>query len=355
MKTLVYTSFLASAVAMAGCGTADHMVSQLPPVQVQVDKATTENQQQTVTVSGRIEATNSANLSTRMMGHVTALRVKTGDKVRKGQLLVSISSTDLQAKRAQVDASIAQAISALINAEKDYQRFQELFAKGSASQKELDNMTTRYEMAKSGVDAAQQMKREVEAQFAYTSISAPYDGTVINTFVKEGDMANPGMPLVAVEGAGAPEAVLLVPEAYITHIAVGQAAQITVKSSGKIISGKVTEVSYSAKNTGGQYIVKVALAATQDVLPGMFVNATIGVRQTDTVVSSPLVYASALIENGQLRGIYTIGTDNTAVLRWVRLGKQVGDKVEVLSGLAAGERYITQAQGKLFNGAGVQF
>jgi len=355
MKTLVYTSILLAGAFLAGCGSADKVVNEMPPVTVQVEQATTAAMNQTVTVSGRIEAANSTNLSTRMMGHITALRVKTGDKVRKGQLLLSISSTDLQAKRAQVDASIAQASSALVNAEKDYQRFQELFAKGSASQKELDNMTTRYEMARSGLDAAQQMKKEIEAQFAYTSIASPYDGLVINTFVKEGDMANPGMPLVAVEGAGTPEAVLLVPEAYITQIAAGQTVELIVKSSGKVLAGKVTEVSGSAKNTGGQYIVKVSLPTTQGVLPGMFVSATVTLNQIATEQSSPLVYLSALVENGQLTGIYTVGTNNTAVLRMVRVGKPIGDKVQVLSGLAVGERYITQAQGKLFNGASVQF
>jgi multidrug efflux pump subunit AcrA (membrane-fusion protein) len=66
-----------------------------------------------------------------------------------------------------------------------------LFAQQSASQKELDDMTSRYEMAKAALEGAKQMRNEVQAQFSYANITAPFAGVVTNTFVKEGDMANP--------------------------------------------------------------------------------------------------------------------------------------------------------------------
>jgi multidrug resistance efflux pump len=83
-----------------------------------------------------------------MMGYVTKLYVKVGQRVSAGQLLVSINNTDLVAKKAQVDASVMQATAAFNNAKKDYERFTALFNQQSASQKELDDMTSRYEMAK---------------------------------------------------------------------------------------------------------------------------------------------------------------------------------------------------------------
>ena len=67
-----------------------------------------------------------------------------------------------------------------------------------------------------------------------------------------------------------------------------------------------------------------------------------------------LVPESALVKQGQLTGIYTIGSGNVAILRWLRVGKTFGNQVEVLSGLAADEQYIVSAEGKLFNGAKVQ-
>src|SRR5690606_22340976 len=136
-----------------------------------------------ITASGKIEAENGANVSTRMMGYVTSLKVKTGQRVIEGQLLATINSADIQAKKAQVEAGILQATAAYNNAKKDFDRFVTLFNQRSVSQKEMDDMTTRFEMAKAGLEAARQMKNEVMAQFSYTNITAPFSGTVTGTFI----------------------------------------------------------------------------------------------------------------------------------------------------------------------------
>ena len=311
-----------------------------------------------ISASGKIEAENSANVSTRMMGYVTKVHVKVGQKVAAGQLLVSINNTDLQAKKAQVDASVLQATAAYANAKKDFERFTALFKEQSASQKELDDMTSRYEMAKAGLEGAKQMRNEVVAQFSYANITAPFSGEITNTFVKEGDMANPGMPLVSLEGASHLQVTAMVSESDITSIQNGMNATVLVKSTQQKLTGKVTEVSGSAKNTGGQYLVKLNLnTSTAKVLSGMFVNVQFPLARkqasqtgnTDKV----LVSASALIHQGQLTGIYTIGNKNLAILRWLRIGKTYGNQVEVLSGLAANEPYIVSAEGKIYNGVNV--
>ena len=197
------------------------------------------------------------------MGFVTKVPVKVGQKVKAGQLLVSINNTDLQAKKAQVEASIIQATAAYKNAKKDYERFTNLFAQQSASQKELDDMTARYEMAKAGLDAAKQMRNEINAQFAYANITAPFSGIITNSFVKEGDMANPGMPLISIEGAQKLQVTAMVSENDITSITNGMQVKVLVKSLGNTINGTVSEVSLSARNTGGQYLVKIDLEKTK--------------------------------------------------------------------------------------------
>ena len=309
-----------------------------------------------VTASGKIEAENSANVSTRMMGYVTKVHVKVGQKVGAGQLLVSINNSDLQAKKAQVDASILQATAGYNNAKKDYDRFIALFNQQSASQKELDDMTARFEMAKAGLEGAKQMRNEVMAQFNYANITAPFSGTVTNSFVKEGDMANPGMPLVSVEGVSRLQVTAMVSESDISNIKNGMPVNVIIKSMNKKVSGKVSEVSVSAKNTGGQYLVKVTLDKMDTtILSGMFVNVQFPIEKkaTTTVKSEQvLVPEKALVRQGQLTGVYTIA-NNTAILRWLRIGKTYGDKVEVLSGLNAEEPYIVSSEGKLFNGAKV--
>ncbi len=344
-----------SAVLLTSCGgDKKEQIKAEPAIAVKVSGVSENADGGFITASGKIEAENSANLSTRMMGYVTKIHVKVGQKVGAGQLLVSINNSDLQAKKAQVDASILQATAGYNNAKKDFDRFVNLFQQQSASQKELDDMTARYEMAKAGLEGAKQMRNEVLAQFSYSNITAPFSGTVTNTFVKEGDMANPGMPLVSVEGASRLQVTAMVSENDIASIKKGMAVKVLVKSSNVTLSGKVSEVSLSATNTGGQYLVKINLDKTDNtVLSGMFVNVQFPVENKVQIIKSEvlLVPESALVRQGQLTGVYTIGEGNIAILRWLRTGKTFGNQVEVLSGLSANEQYIVSAEGKLFNGA----
>lgn len=345
-----------SAVLFTSCGKEkkEEVTATEPAIAVKINGVSENQNSAFVTASGKIEAENSANLSTRMMGYVTKIHVKVGQHVGAGQLLVSIKNTDLQAKKAQVDASILQASAGFNNAKKDYDRFVALFKQQSASQKELDDITARYEMAKAGLEGAKQMRNEVMAQFSYSNITAPFSGTVTNTFVKEGDMANPGMPLISVEGASKLQVTAMVSESDITTIKKGLDVKVLVKSSNANLTGKVSEISGSATNTGGQYLVKINLdKVDSSVLSGMFVNVQFPVENSNSVSDAAilLVPKSALVTQGQLTGVYTIGTGNIAILRWLRLGKTFGNEVEVLSGLSATENYIISADGKLYNGA----
>lgn len=333
----------------------EKQISELPAISVTINETAGSNSGKYVTASGKIEAENSANISTRMMGYVTSVKVKTGQKVSKGQLLATISSTDLQAKKAQAEAGVNQATAMYNSAKRDYDRFVVLFSQKSASQKEMDDMTTHFEMAKAGLETAKQMKNEVMAQFSYTNITAPFSGTVTGTFVKEGDMANPGMPIVSVEGSSKLQAVVMVSESEISNIKNGMTTNVNIKSLDKTIKGKVAEVSTSARNTGGQYIVKIDLDKTENVLSGMFVNAVFPIEKQveQTQNNLVLIPQEAVITQGQLKGIYVVNDDNTAILRWLRLGKTYGNDIEVLSGLTSGEKYVLQADGRLFNGAKV--
>ena len=130
MKNIYITAIFTLSLFMVSCGGDDKkaVADNSTPIAVKVNKVVSDGTNPFVSASGKIEATNSANLSTRMMGFVNRVHVKVGDKVRKGQLLVSINNSDLQAKRAQVNASITEATAAFNNAQKDYNRFKALFA-----------------------------------------------------------------------------------------------------------------------------------------------------------------------------------------------------------------------------------
>lgn len=285
------------------------------------------------------------------MGYVNKVHVNVGDKVNKGQLLISINNTDLQAKRAQVDAGITEATAVFNNTKKDYNRFKSLFADNSASQKEMDDITAGFEMAKARLEAAKQMKNEVTAQIAYSNITAPFSGIVTSKTIETGDMANPGMPLISIEIPGNFEVMAMVPETEISEIKKGTMVDVLVKAINKTIKGSVGEVSTSAKNTGGQYLVKIDLDKTEaNILSGMFATVQFPIeKQSKTAMV--LIPTEAIVTNGQLSGVYTVSQSNTALLRWLRLGRTYGNQVEVLSGLNSDEAYIISAEGKLFNGA----
>ncbi len=352
-KYINIISFIAASLFLTSCSNEDKkvVVDNTPAIRVKVSQTVKNNKSQFLSVSGKIQASNSADLSTRMMGYVNKVYVNVGDKVKKGQLLISINNSDLEAKKGQVNAGITQAKAAFKNAEKNYNRFKNLFESNSVTQKEMDDMTANYEVAKAGLEAANQMKNEINAQFTYSNITAPFGGVITSKNIEAGDMANPGMPLISLETPKKFEVMAMVPETEISNIKKGTAVNVLVKAIDKTIIGKVTEVSTSAKNTGGQYLAKIALAKTDaTILSGMFSTVQFPVERK---VKSELVLIpmDAIVKNGQLSGVYTVSSSNTALLRWLRLGRTYGNSVEVLSGLNTDESYIVSAEGKLFNGA----
>ena len=353
MKNItLLTSFFALLFLMS-CGNDQKKLETTPSVNVTVSAPILSNGNY-VTASGKIEAVQNADLSTRMMGFVNQVYVKIGQKVSKGQLLLSINSSDISAKKAQVEASITEATAAFTNAEKDYNRYKALFKDKSVSQKEMDDITANYKMAKARLNAATQMKNQVNSQLSYANIKAPFTGIITGKYINKGDMANPGMPLISVETPGKYQVVSLVPESEISYIKPNSKVTVLIKSTNEMVTGKVAEISSSAKNTGGQYLVKVLLNKTNTkLLSGMFTSIQFPISNKTNTNTSVLVPLKSLVHKGQLTGIYTVSSSNTAILRWLRLGKTYGSNIEVLSGLNKDEKFIVTADGKLFNGVKV--
>ncbi|RRQ50833.1 efflux RND transporter periplasmic adaptor subunit [Maribacter algicola] len=355
MKNKLYISVMALAALtiFASCGNDQKTTAATKGAAISVTTSTvTQNSNDPfLTVSGKVEASKSANISTRMMGYVDKIYVQVGEKVSNGQLLLSVNNADVSAKLAQVNAGIAEADAAFNNAEKDYNRFTALFKENSASQKELDDVTAHYTMAKARLESVIQMKNEVNAQMGYANIRAPFSGVVTNKFINAGDMTNPGMPLLEVEAPGTYQVLAMVPESEITEIKNDTPVNVLIKSLEQNVKGKVTEVSSSSKNTGGQYLVKVVLGKTDiPILSGMYATVQFPVAKK-TNNAAIMIPTDVLVTNGSLTGVYTVSESNTALLRWLRLGRTFGDQVEVLSGLTQDEKYIVSAEGKLYNGA----
>ena len=356
-KSLISTALLTAVIGMTSCSSKEKEATAEETKPVSVVIATPSgNNGSGIQLSGKLESENTANISTRVMGYISSIKVKVGDRVQKGALLATISSNDIQAKKAQALAMIAAAEAAYKNAAKDYNRFQALHKLQSASDKELENVTLQYTAAKSNLEAARQGLKEVNAMLSYTNITAPFSGVITQKLADEGSMANPGMPLLILEQNGLLRLSASVSESDVTQIKTGDVAQIDIKSTGKSFQGKITELSPSSQASGGQYMVKIAIPANEQkgLLSGMYANATVVGKSTVAVPSGSIqVPVASIIYRDQLTGLYVVSDKNTASLRWVRLGKVSGDQVEVLSGLNADERYVLQADGKLYNGVKV--
>jgi len=329
-----------------------------PTVAVTVSEAGGGSLEDFFTVSGKIRAEKSAGVSARMMGALTSVSAKVGDRVSAGQTLATISNTDIMAKRAQADAGILEAETGLKNIERDLARITSLFEKQSATQKELDDITTHRDMMLAKLQQATEMRNEINAMLSYTSVKAPFSGVITEKYVNSGDLASPGRPIFHIESGKTFQAEAMIPESYINSVEKGDGVKVIIKSSGKEINGKVGELSQSSLNTGGQYLVKIDLdkkdLSEVKLLSGMYVNVLVPSEGAADQPGQITVRKEAIVTQGQLSGLYTVSDQQTAVLRWVRLGRTFGDQIEVLSGLSAGEQYIVESDSRLLNGIKVE-
>ena len=317
---------------------------------VEVAKPTLKNGLAYFSVSGKIEAEKHANISTRIMGYVMKVYVKVGDTVKKGQALIDINDAEVHAKMAQNLSAIQEAKAAFIMAEKDFIRYRQLFDQGSASQKELDDVQTHYHMVKSRYEATRQMQKEIEALLSYTNIKAPFAGVITSKNIQNGDMTQPGRTLLTLENQEKYRVMTMLAENDIHQVKPMDTVHIKLKNTNQSRLGLVKELSTSSLNTGGQYMIKIDLLdkVSTDIYSGMYVNVIFSKKgDSNQPFTLPL---KSVVTKGDLKGVYTVSESNTAILRWLKLGRVIGEHVEVLSGMSAEETYIVSAQGKLYNG-----
>ena len=308
-------------------------------------------------VSGTVSARQTAVISTKVMGSIEKIHIRQGDHVRQGQTLATINSGDLKAKEAQAQAMIAEARAAAHDAEKDHQRYQTLHTQKSVSDKELENVALRAASARARLQMARQGLNEMRAMLAYARIRAPFSGTVTQKMVDEGTIANPGMPLLAIEQSGELNVTAAIPESYITRVKPGDKVRVEVKAAGLTADGTVSELSPSAAMTGGQYAMKVSIPQVdrQKLRAGMYAGVRLAGKSSSDGTAQIWINRSSVVTKDQLTGVYVVGNDNRAVLHWVRLGQASGDRQAVLSGLKPDDRIIEAGHARLYNGQKVSF
>lgn len=349
-----------------------------------------------VTATGRVEPETEVVISSEVPGEIVDLPVRDGDRVEKGALLARINTDTLDAQMKQQQASLAatrassaQRRAEMLQAELDLKRLKDLNAKGFATQDELEQASTRLEVAKAALESAmfqierQEMQlKEATDQLAKASLYAPISGTVVSLSSEIGDRVVgtgqfAGTEIMRVADLSNMVAQVDVSEADIIHVELGQSATVEVDAlSDTELAGTVTEIANSAATSGNRsqeqlttFAVRIKLEEPDRRLrPGMTATADIQTATVTDVVKAPLgsvvVRPKREVEgkppeeqtedepgeegNGRSRErdgervrVVFVEKDGTAELRAVETGIADRDFIEITSGLEAGESLIT--------------
>jgi len=357
-KLKIYPFALAlSGLILVGCGREELPEKDFQgPVAVRTAAVTMKPVENRLVYSGTVEPIERAELATKMMGWVETIYVEEGEAVTKGTVLVRLRSEELEAKRAQAEAAIAEAEARFKNVGINLKRIESLYQKKAATRKELDDIRTAFAAAEARRKAAVKMKEEVDGLLRYTALSAPFDGVVARKMVDVGDLASPGRPVMIVDNLSRVKVVAKVPEGEINSVAVGMAINVEVGSLGKdgrpnTRPGKISQIVPSTEPGSRQFDVKVVLDNRDRKLKaGMFARITAPTGGSPALV----VPQSAVFRRGQLEGLFVVDPEGRARLRWVRTGASFDAEVEILSGVNAGETVIIDPSASLVDGVAVE-
>jgi RND family efflux transporter MFP subunit len=379
MKLLSFSLILFLSLLVA-CGEKPHPTeapSPPAPVSVQASPLASVEWPMTHEAIGTVRARTASAISSKVMAYVRKVKVETGHRVRRGQLLVSLDARDLDTQYRRAEAARNEAVSAkpelenavaaakanLELAEVTFHRMKDLFEKKSVSNQEFDEASTKrkaaeanYKMAlskreqlASKIAQAQEAYKVAEITRGYAEITAPFAGTITKKHVEPGILATPGTPLLTLERGGAYRLEASVEESRLPQIRVGQRVWVVLEALNRTLEARVSELVPAVDPASRTYTVKINLPSLPQVRSGMFGRAAFDLG-TRSVLAVP---TGAVIERGQLQSVL-VAEEGVAKTRLVTLGQTFQDQREVLSGLSPGERLIFPIPAGLSDGATVE-
>jgi multidrug efflux system membrane fusion protein len=337
---LVAMGIAAAVTASCGGGHGVGTEAALPAVTATASKAEVVSVPQRVELYGIVEAGRTAAVSSRVMATVTSVRVRAGDVVKAGELLVEIDPQTAQGQEGQAKGALAQAQAALTLAERNFERFKALAAEGAASDLEFDMARMQYEQAKGAVE---QGKGAVEAAASVareSRVVAPFAGRISAKLVEVGDLAAPGRPLVVVESQTGRQLALSAPESVVTATGMRTGIDVTVRIDALPglgeFPGRIVEMTPGADPVSHSFTVKVQLSGSE-VATGLAGRAWVQAGERKAVA----VPARAVLRQGGVTMVALRDPEGRARSRVVSLGASLpGDRVEVLAGLNGGEEVL---------------
>lgn len=373
-RLLPVVLLLAAMLVLAGCGQDQKQTgegdSSVPVRVASVEKGSLAD---TTVVTGKLEALAYSNVVPGGQGgKVYSVNVKVGDRVSKGQTLVTLEHASLQAAVQQAEQGVVQAEAALevarINYEQaaaNYERGKQLYESGAIPQAGPAGFETAYEIPyrQAKIDyeqvkpamvanarAALAMAKE---QYNNAFIKSPISGVVTAVNVNPGELASPASPVPVVSVVNLDKVVVkaTVTEDQINKLKEGQEVPVLVSAvSSEPFTGVITSIALAADQQSLAYPIKVQIDNPEHLLkPGMFAEVQLQDKKEGVLV----VPREAVVTLGG-RDVVWVVENNRAVIRPVTVGVSDGKKIEIKTGLEAGQQVVISGQDSLQENAVVE-
>ena len=298
---------------------------------------TVESKPQTTTeeVVGTVRAKLHATLEAKLSGRITTLPVVLGQSVKAGELIARLDAAEIAARLDQAESSLQQA-------GRDWKRIAALFEQQAVTRAEYDAAEARHRLARGAVE-------EAKAMMGYAEVVAPFNGVVTRKWVDVGDLAAPGKPLISIEDPSALQLEADVPQAIASHVQREARLAARVDGVSGELAGTVSEIAPAADSVSRTLRVKLDLPQKPGLMPGQFARLLVPVGEGNSL----RVPASAVVQRGQLEIVFIV-VNQRAQMRLVKTGKRIGDTLEILSGLDAGDPAVVDGAAQLADGQSVQ-
>jgi multidrug efflux system membrane fusion protein len=287
---------------------------------------------------GVVEAVRQTVVAAQVAGAVTAIDVRAGDAVKAGQVLVRIDARAAEQNASASDAQVRSAQALLDVASKDFERQQQLYQKQYISQAALERAESQYKASQAQAAALLAQAGAARTQSGLHVVRAPYAGVVADVPVAQGDMAMPGRALITMYEPGALRVTAAVPQSALSLPPKGLNVEFPgLPEAQRWLDAKQVQVLPTVDAATHTVQLRIALPASlTGIAPGTFARVWVPAA-TQSAMGRLYVPAAAVVRRAEMTGVYVVDAKGMPTLRQVRLGRAVGDSVEVLSGVSAGE------------------
>ncbi len=293
---------------------------------------------------GAIEPIHQTNIASKILARVTEVHVGAGTMVAAGDVLVRLNEDELITRRQQAEAERDAAAAQLKQAQADAQRASQLIANRAISQAEFESAKTLVETTTAQLERASRSVDETIVMLDYATIKAPFSGVVIDKLVQPGDIVTPGQVLLTLYDPTQMQLVASVRESLAADLKVGQQIPARLESIDHQCLATIREIVPRSDATSRSFDVKVSGPCPPGIYSGMFGRLLIPLGDEQLLV----VPTASILRAGQLTFVQVL-LDGKMQRRFVQLGRNLQNRVEILSGLEPGETILLPNTG--VNGA----